>query len=102
MTNSFNAVEELRRGGLAGNSVPAATEQALGTLTKPQVDFLVQAQQHITAAREGTPDGALVQVLTRVMGWDQPSATSLDAEVEGMEEIKCLCACTGGGGGGGA
>jgi hypothetical protein len=107
MKNAFDSVEELRRHGLAGNSVPSTTEQVLSTLTKPQVDFLVKAQQQI-AARQGAPavgsDGSenLALAVTQAMGWDRPSATAVDAEVEGMEEGNCLCACTGGGGGGGA
>jgi hypothetical protein len=111
MTDVFNPVEELRRHGLVGNSVPPATERILGTLTPAQVDVFVQVEQRVGAARSGTPfsaddDARLASVMTRAMGWDRPSATLVDAEVEGMSvsamESKCACLCTGGGGGGGA
>jgi hypothetical protein len=100
MTISFDAIEELRNNGLAGNEISPATEQILGALSPSQVKFLVTAQQQISI-RE--PDGeSLPLAMTKAMGWARPAATAVDAEVEGMEEGNCLCACTGGGGGGGA
>jgi hypothetical protein len=100
MTISFDAVEELRNNGLAGNEISPATEQILGALSPSQVKFLVKTQQQISA---GEPEGeSLPLAVTKAMGWARPAATAVDAEVEGMEEGNCLCACTGGGGGGGA
>jgi hypothetical protein len=100
MTTTFNAIDELRRHGLAGDSIPPATGQILSALTKPEVEFLVQAKQHIATS---TPDGpSLTQAMVPAFSWDRPNATPVDAEVEGMSEGSCLCACTGGGGGGGA
>jgi hypothetical protein len=113
MTDVFNPVEELRRNGLCGPGTPASTEQVLGTLTRPQVEVFVQVKRRVDAASRGKPfspdqNAQLATAMTAAMGWDRPSSTLVEAEVEGMAAISspapgnCACLCTGGGGGGGA
>jgi hypothetical protein len=109
MSGAFNPVEELKRHGLYGDSVPSATEQVLHTLTAPQVRAFIEVTQRANALRSpevqahSVQDGGLAIAMTQAMGWDRPRVERVGAEVEGMSVAgaECACLCTGGGGGGG-
>jgi hypothetical protein len=108
MTNSANPVEELRRHGLIDDSVSSAdAEWILSSVSNDQLTAFVDTSRRIEALQDPSvqeqpvDDGSLALAMTKAMGWDRPTATAGDAEVEGMAAGSCLCACTGGGGGGG-
>ncbi|MET8147148.1 aroma-sacti cluster domain-containing protein [Actinoplanes sp. NPDC049668] len=111
MTDVYRPVDELRRQGLIGATVPAATEEVLNTLTPPQVDVFIKVKQRVDALEaadvqsQPVEDGSLALAMTRAMGWDQPRVEHVGAEVEGMAlppVAECACLCTGSGGGGGS
>jgi hypothetical protein len=110
MTDVYSPVDELRRQGLIGATVPVATEEVLNTLTPPQVDVFVKVKQRVDALEatdvqsQPVEDGSLALAMTRAMGWDQPRVENVGDEVEGMSVpvAECACLCTGSGGGGGS
>jgi hypothetical protein len=112
MTDMFNPVEELKQHGLCDDSVSAEAERILSTLTREQVEACIEVKRRVDVLEEPSlqaqpiEDGSLALAMSSAMGWDRPSATLVDAEVEGMSvsamESKCACLCTGSGGGGGA
>jgi hypothetical protein len=106
---TVNPVEELQRQGLLGDGVSDKDADWISSVVSDdQLSAFVETAKRINALaepavqQEPVEDGSLALAMVKVLGWDRPSATAVDAEVEGMEEGNCLCACTGGGGGGGA
>jgi hypothetical protein len=111
MTDTYNPVDELRREGLIGATVPDATAEVLSTLTPPQVDVFVKVKRRVDALEaadvqsQPVEDGSLALAMTRAMGWDRPRVEHVGGEVEGMSSppvAECACLCTGSGGGGGS
>jgi hypothetical protein len=106
---TVNPVEELQRQGLLGDDVSGKdAEWISAVVSDEQLSAFVETTKRINALAEpavqqqSVEDGSLALAMVKVLGWDRPAATAVEAEVEGMEEGNCLCACTGGGGGGGA
>jgi hypothetical protein len=110
MTDVYSPVDELRRQGLIGATVPAATEEVLNTLTPSQVDVFIKVKERVNALEaadvqsQPVEDGSLALAMTRAMGWDRPRVENVGGEVEGMSApvAECACLCTGSGGGGGS
>jgi hypothetical protein len=106
---TVNPVEELQRQGLLGDGVSGKdAEWIRAVVSDDQLSAFVDTAERIDALadpavqQKPVEDGSLALAMVKILGWDQPAATAVDAEVQGMEEGNCLCACTGGGGGGGA
>lgn len=106
---TVNTVEELQRHGLLGDNVSGAdADWILSAVSDDQLSAFVDTTRRIEALaspevqQASVEDGSLALAMAKVLGWDRPAATEVDAEVEGMTTGTCLCACTGGGGGGGA
>ena len=112
---AFDPLEELKQHGLIDDSVSAEAERILATMSQDQIEACVEVKRRVDvlegSAVQDQPaeDGSLALAMAHAMGWDRPSSTLVEAEVEGMSTApvspapgNCACLCTGGGGGGGA